>query len=212
LFAACATPNDTADFAKNDLLYVDVPFETKAPGDREVFVAPIVDRRDRRVLPQQDHGFPIVYGADDFWERPVREMLAEVLQRQLDDSGLFARVVDRPAPSTLVMMPTLVSFTVASTEAMSGRTSFAEVGLRIVVLGPADADGKRSALLDEVYSNTQRSELALNPVSPYRLVGRALQMSMSHLLAGIDGSNIGRSAVPLDSRGFQAPAEAAAPR
>lgn len=210
LAAGCMVPNQTADFATNDLLYTDVPFATKAPGDRGLFVAPIVDVRDQVVLPTHDHGFPIVYGGDDFWERPVREMLAEVLQRQLADSQLFGRIVDAAEPSTLVLKPTLVTFTLGATEAISGRRSFAEVGLRLEVLGPADSAGKRPVVLDQLYTSRQLSELELNPVSPYRLVGRALQQSMSKLLGGLDGSNVGRSNVPLAAVASTSPP--AAPR
>lgn len=204
--AACAAlPNHIADFAENPVLYVDVPFTTQAPGDRELFVLPVVDARDESVLPQHERGFPIVYGADGFWERPVREMLADVLRRQLEDSKLFARVVDQPGPATILVKPTLLAFTTGTREAVSGRRSFADVSLRLEVLGPARADGARDVLLAETYGSSQVSELELNPPSPYRLVGRALQQSMQGLLAGLDGSNLSRSGVPLA-------APAAAPR
>lgn len=199
LATACMVPNETADFARNDLLYSDVPFATKAPGDRDLFVAPIVDARDKTVLPTQERGFPIVYGGDDFWERPVREMLADVLQRQLADSHLFGRIVDQPDPSTLLLKPTLVTFTLGATEAMSGRRSFAEVGLQLQVLGPADAAGQRQVVFDQTFGSRQMSEQELNPISPYRIIGRALQQSMAKLLGGLDGSNLGRSNVPIEA-------------
>ena len=50
LAAGCAVPNETADFAANELLYSDVAFATKAPGDRDLFVAPIVDASAVTVL------------------------------------------------------------------------------------------------------------------------------------------------------------------
>ncbi len=199
LAAGCAVPNETADFAANELLYSDVAFATKAPGDRDLFVAPIVDVHDQVVLPTQDRGFPIVYGGDDFWERPVREMLADVLQRQLTDSHLFARLVEQPAPSTMILKPTLVTFSLGATEAMSGRRSFAEVGIQLQVLGPADNTGDRPVVFDQIYRSRQMSELELNPISPYRIVGRALQQSMSKALGGLDGSNLGRSNVPIEA-------------
>jgi hypothetical protein len=208
LCTACATRNEIADLAQNELLYVDVPFQTRSPGDRALFVAPIVDQRDQVVLPVEDHGFPIVYGGDDFWQRPVREMVADVLVRQLQSSSLFGAVSVQATRGALLLKPTLVSFTTGATEAVSGSRSFAEVGLRLQVLGPADGNGKRAVLHDQVYGNRQLSQLELNPVSPYRLVGRALQLSIGKALAGLDGSNIGRSNVPLD---IGEPAEATAP-
>lgn len=203
---ACSTNSQVADFAKNDLFYTDVPFQTKAPGDRVVFVAPLADARDGAQLPQAERGFPITYVGDDFWERPVAEMMGEVLQRQLASSGLFAAVEDHAVPNGLVIKPTLVSFLGGATEAISGASSFADVGVRVQVLGPAAGDGKRVLLLDRVYGNRQVSPNEINPVSPYRLVGRAMQLAMTKLLTGLDGSNVARSDVPLDA----VPAEASA--
>ncbi|HEX5051620.1 MAG TPA: hypothetical protein VFZ65_07610 [Planctomycetota bacterium] len=197
LAASCASMNTKADLAENELLYVDVPFLTKAPGDRALFVAPLVDVRDRQVLPTDERGFPIAYGGDDFWDRPVVDMVGDVLVRQLRGSGLFAAVVDQATPDVLVLKPTLVSFTTGQTEAISGSRSFAEVNLQLQVLGPAGADGQRAVLFEQSCKNRQVSELELNPVSPFRLVGHALQMSMSKALSSLDGSNVGRRNVPL---------------
>ncbi|MEO6594941.1 MAG: hypothetical protein ABIP94_09340 [Planctomycetota bacterium] len=197
LGAACSTVNQTADLAENDLLYVAVPFLSKAPGDRVLFVAPIADVRDQLVLPTNERGFPISYGGDDFWDRPIGAMVHDVLVRQLKSSGLFTAVVDEPLAEALVLKPILVAFTTGQTEAISGSRSFAEVNLRLEVLGPADGDGQRAALFTQDCKNRQMSELELNPVSPFRLVGRALQMSMSKALTSLDGSNVGRRGVPM---------------
>ena len=51
---------------------------------------------------------------------------------------------------------------------------------------------------DHVYGNRQRTEHQVNPVSPYRLIGRALQVTMSSALKGLDGSNVARSNVPVE--------------
>jgi hypothetical protein len=192
----CTTPDYTADFATNELFYVDVPWQTKAPGDRAVFVAPLVDARAGATLPVQERGFPIVYGGDEFWERPVTEMFGDVLQRQLAASALFPSLETRATPSTLLLQPTLVAFTTGAIEGMSGSRSFAEVGVRLQVLGPAPASGTRPVLHDQIYANRQTSPMELNPTSPYRLVGRALQQTVQKLLNGLDGSNVARSHVP----------------
>ncbi|HEU4417657.1 MAG TPA: hypothetical protein VFT55_01890 [Planctomycetota bacterium] len=207
LHAACAT-NETADFARNELLYVDVPFVTRSRGDQPLLVLPTVDLRDRTPLPTESHGFPIVYGGDDFWERPVPEMISDVLVRQLQSSGIFATVSQEATPGALVLRPTLESFMTGANVAIYGSRSFAEVGLRLQVLGPADSQGKRAVLHDQLYGNRQLSQLEINPVSPFRLIGRALQISMGKALAGLDRSNVGRSSVPLD---IGVPAEATAP-
>ena len=203
------TPNETPDFAKNDSFYVDVPFQTKAPGDRSVFVAPIADARDLSKLPATERGFPITYGPDDFWERPVGEMVGDVLVRQLQQSKLFTQVTAAASADALVLKPTLVDFVAGATEAMSGSRSFAEVGVRVQILGPAGADGDRAVLHDQVYRNRQVTPVEVMPVHPLRLVGRALQVTMHKTMTGLDGSNVARSHVPADPLG--APAEAAAP-
>lgn len=197
LAAGCSTASHVADLARNDELYHDVPFTTKAPGDRPAFVAPLVDARSQEPLPTQSRGFPITYGNDQVWERPVVEMVGEVLQRQLEASQLFPEVTAAAAPTTLVVVPSLVSFLSGAAEAIAGSSSFAEVGLRLQVFGPADGNGKRALLHDAVYGNRQATEAGLSPISPYRLLGRALQVSVGKALAGLDGSNVARSNVPL---------------
>lgn len=197
LATACQSSSYAADFAANEVFYVDVPFRTKAPGDRTVFVAPVVDGRDPSTLPNQERGFPIAYGADDFWERPVAEMFGEVLTRQLAGSELFGAVVARATPESLVCKPTLLKFVNGAAEAISGSSSFAEVAVRLVVLGPAGPDGQRAVVHDQIYANRQVSPTEVNPVNPYRLIGRALQVSMLKVLAGLDGSNVARSQVPV---------------
>jgi hypothetical protein len=197
VLTACASPSHVADFASNDVLYVDVPFVTKAPGDRAVFVAPVADARDGRGLPSHEKGFPIQYAGDEFWERPVPEMLGDVLSRQLAASALFTAVSPHAAPEALVLKPSLVTFVGGANEAVSGARTFAEVALRV-------------ELHERVYGNRQTSALSLKPVSPYRLYGPALQQTVAKLLAGLDGSNVARSNVPMDVAAPPTPAEATA--
>lgn len=198
LFPACSTTNDAVDLARNERLYADVPFTTKAPGDRPVFVAPVADARTAQDLPTQERGFPIAYGNDEVWERPVAEMVGEVLQRQFQQSGLFTAVLDAPRPDALVVKPSIVTFLAGAAESIAGSRSFAEVGVELQVFGPADAAGKRQLLLQAVYGNRQASDVSIKPVSPYRLIGRALQVSVGKVLTGLDGSNVSRSQVPIE--------------
>lgn len=198
--ASLAPLDYTPDLASNELFYADVPFRTKAPGDRVAFVAPVADARDLSLLPSNDRGFPIRYGGDEFWVRPVPDMFADVLVRQLEDSELFPSVVaDQAAADGLVVQPELLAFTVGAKEGMSGSQTFAEVGLRLRVYGPEDGAGERPLWHDEVYGNRQVSEFEIKPISPYRLIGRALQVTMSKALGGIDGSNVARSSVPVEA-------------
>ena len=61
----------------------------------------------------------------------------------------------------------------------------------------ADASGKRAILHEETYGNRQASEPSLKPISAYRLVARALQVSVGKTLMGLDSSNCSRSQVPV---------------
>lgn len=198
LFAACETANYTADLAENDVFYTDVPYTTKSPGDRSVHVLPVADRRDGTKLPAHERGFPITYAGDDFWERPVTVMIADVLARQLRDSRLFPTQVDTVEPGAVLVKPTLLAFTTAAIEGMAGSRSFAEVGLQLQIYGPVNTSGKRPLWHDRVYSNRQATQLELHPISPYRLVGRALQIAVGKALVDLDGSNVARTAVPTE--------------
>lgn len=207
LLACCSTPNKSLDLARNDRLYVDAAFHSRAPGDRAVFVAPIVDAREPGKLPPRDAGgFPIQYGGDEAWERPVPEMVGEVLERQIAQSGMFASVDRAAAPATLVVQPRLVAFLVGAIERVEGAQALAEVGLQLSVLGPAAADGSRAVLYEHTFGARQLTDPSMKPVSPYLLIGFALRSTMQKALVGLDGSNVGRSHVPA-----AAALEAAAP-
>ncbi len=199
LASACASPNTTLDLATNDRLYVDVPFQTRVPGDLQLFVAPLVDARTPADLPQAEDGCPILYGSDQVWERPVREMVDEVIARQVTDSGLFAVICEKATAETLVLVPALESFTTGAIERISGAQSFAEVALRLKVYGPVDDDGKRPVVLDRVYGERKITDPRPKPVSPYLLVGSALQGTVQKALNALDASNVGRSSVPVDA-------------
>ena len=64
-------------------------------------------------------------------------------------------------------------------------------------------------LHDQVYRNRQVTPVEVMPVHPFRLVGRALQVTMHKTMTGLDGSNVARSHVPAAAIGVAA--EAAAP-
>lgn len=195
----CISGNEAIDLATNSQLYVDVPFTTRVPGDRVAFVAPLADRRAERTtpLPTADRGFPITYGDDGAWERPVAVMVDEVLRRQLQDSGLFATLAEVARPDALVVVPSLELFLVGAAESISGGRSFAEVVLRVQVYGPSEGQAGRALWLDRVFPGVQRTPVSFQPINAYRLAGPALAASITGLLQGLDGSNIARSGVPM---------------
>jgi hypothetical protein len=200
LLSACQT-GQRRDLTANSSLFRPTGFRTGAPGDRAVFVAPLADGREVAVLPASADGFPITYDPDGRWQRPVREMVQELLQDELRESGLFARFLTGAQPDALVVKPTLVRFHSGTIETMEGARSLAEVALRLQVYGPADAAGRRPTWHDAVYADAQVSGVRMVPVSTFVLTGRAAQAALHRALAGLDGSNVARSGVPLELPG-----------
>lgn len=197
LAVACSTPDTRLDLAHNDRLYVDAAFHARSPGDCEVFVAPVVDARDPSKLPGRDgQGFPMQYGADAIWERPVPEMVGEVLEREIAASAVFAQVAHTATATTRIVQPRLVAFLIGAVERVEGAQAFAEVGIELQVLGPAGADGARPVLWKNTFGERQITPASMRPTSPYLLAGTALRSTMQKALVGLDASNVGRSHVP----------------
>lgn len=194
---ACSTPNLHLDLARNDRLYVDAAFHARSPGDRVAFVAPVVDARDLSKLPARDaQGFPVQYGGDGVWERPVTEMVGEVLEREITGSAVFACVVPTAEATTWIVQPRLVSFLIGAVERVEGAQAFAEVGIELAVLGPAAPDGTRAVVWKNTYGERQITPPSLRPTSPYLLIGTSLRAAVQKALVGLDASNVGRSNVP----------------
>ncbi|MGE3174861.1 MAG: hypothetical protein AB7O97_19690 [Planctomycetota bacterium] len=195
--AGCAS-SSARDLAANDLIYRDVDYRCKVPGDRSVFVAPVADGR----TPLADAvaiegGYPILYDADGRWDRPVVEMVDEVLRREVADSTVFARVAARPADADVVLMPTLVSFSTAAMECEAGGRSLADVALRVQAYGPIGADGQRPLLVDRVFGERKLSDVAFRTTSRHVLAGAAAMATMQQLLQGLDAKNVGRDGMPV---------------
>jgi hypothetical protein len=190
--ASCTTAQ-IADLAKNRDLYPGSSFVSKSPGDRTAFIAPLVDERHEDVLPASQGGFPISYDNDERWNRQPRDMVEDVLMREVAASHVFAGVQTRASDGDLVIKPTLVTFHSGMMETETGGRTLADVAIRVVVLAAAAADGTRATVLDQVYSDRQLSAVAMKPTSGYVLSSRALHLAMQRLLTGIDGSNIARS-------------------
>ena len=93
-------------------------------------------------------------------------MMGECCSASSPAAGCSRRSKTTRCQNGLVIKPTLVSFLGGATEAISGASSFADVGVRVQVLGPAAGDGKRVLLLDRVCGNRQVSPNEINPVSP----------------------------------------------
>lgn len=211
--AGCTSTRHEVDLARNPMICGDLPFATRAPGDRAVFVAPVIDAR-RGERPAHDRGFPIYYGPDSAWDRPVADMVGELLERELAESGLFAVVSPTASPEAVVIQPELVKFLMGSMENIHGARGFAEVALKLRVFGPSDAAGKRPLWFERVYGERQVAEAQIKPANMFFLAGGVTLQSLAKMMSSLDGINVGRSGVPLvlgeTSEVGQQPAEASA--
>lgn len=192
--AGCKT-TPKMDLAENEALYRPTGYRSQVPVDREVFVTPCADER---APIEEASSKPTVFADDGRWARPPASMLDDLIRRELESGALFKEVATQPKPATLILMPSIVNWRGGITEEVTGRASFAQVGLRLVVRGPADASGERKTLFDEQFAHVQASETAMIPRSPLQLFGMATRSALAKALAALDQSNVARSMVPLD--------------
>jgi len=192
---ACAS-SPGADLATNERLYHDSGYLCKLPGDRSVFVAPLADARQPALDANSLGEFPIAYDADARWERPIVDMVDDLLRREIAASSVFRTVEAQPAAADVVLTPTLVTFVTAAIEQMAGGRSLAEVAIRIQAHGPVGADGSRPELLDQVFGDRELTEIAFRTVSRYVLAGAATRASIVRALQGLDSKSIGRNGMP----------------
>ncbi|MCA8967691.1 MAG: hypothetical protein KDC48_22610 [Planctomycetes bacterium] len=196
LLGGCKSTPQEVDLAHNPKICGDLPFVTRAPGDRAVFVAPVVDSR-HGALPAHDRGFPISYGPDAAWDRPVPDMVGELFERELGESGLFSQVSSSATPEAVVIQPELVSFSMGTMENIQGARTFAEVALKLRVFGPEGAAGERPLWFERVYGDRQVTEPQIKPANMFLLAGSTTMRSLAKVFSALDGTNVGRSGVPL---------------
>ncbi|MFM1872103.1 MAG: hypothetical protein RL398_1525 [Planctomycetota bacterium] len=194
---ACGTPSTkTVDFAKNPKILADQPFVTGRPGDRAVFLAPVADLRSNR-MPTREGAFPVVYAPDAAWDRPIAEMVGEVLSRELGESGVFGGLLDRATPDAVVIQPQLVSFCMGTIENLQGARTVAEFAVNLKVYGPAGADGERPLWFERLYGDRQVTEPQLVPDNMFFVAGSTIARSVTKMMVSLDGTNVGRHGVPL---------------
>lgn len=214
LAAACSsTDHKVADFGANPEIYPGLGYHTKQPGERTVFVGPVVDARRDDVLPAGLGGFPIVYDNESRWERPVPAMLDDVLHSDLQASGLFPSFAATAKVADVIVMPSLVTFATGSVELDSGARAMSDLALRVQVYGPI-ADGKRPLLFDQVFGDREMSDASMRTPSRVLLTGRVLRTTMQKMMRGLDGANVSRTGVLMADDGLPAtaaPASAPAP-
>lgn len=186
----------TADLAQNDSIYQATAYATRLPGDRTVFLAPLADERTAPV-DAAAVDYPILYDADQRWERPVVDMVDEVLRREIEDSSVFAAVLAQPAAADVVLVPSLVAFATAAIEQESGGRALAEVGIRVRAYGAPGGDGARTLLLDQIFGDRTVTDIAFRTASRHVLAGTAVRATLLRLLQGLDSKNVGRNGMPV---------------
>lgn len=193
LLTACESPQ-RPDLEHNEQLYRFTTYRTKVPPDRAVFVPPVADGRD--AMPASAGAVPTVYMPENRWERPAAEMVDGVLREELRRAQLFTGLRDAASPADLVLQVTLVAFHAGASEHPHGRSTFAESGIRCVVLGPADAKGERATLLDRTFGEKADSEVGMRPTNAMVLQGMTMRSVVQKALLALDQSNVARSSAP----------------
>ena len=186
------------DLAHNSYIYASPGYKAPRRTESPVFVQRILDQRkpphfsDRASLKQQ---FP-----DNVWERPIPVMLEDVLLDEIDRSeiynGISSGSAGVPGRRDIVVEPTLHAL-YRYREAMLGgehfgkRRSGAYVALRLRVMSPLDAHGKREILLDKVFQDLVLTDLGRGrPEQGVVLAGMALQNIMRQVMPALYQSNI----------------------
>lgn len=199
LFVSCASQSDKLDLARNEKLYHAPKYRAKVPADRTAFVAPVVDERGQAAVEEATGPYPMRWMAEGYWERPLPEMIDDCLRDALAKTAVFASLQDAPPPDPagLVVEPFLIEARAGQEERLFGRRSLGTVSLRLVVHGPAAADGTREVLLEETFEQTVGTDISPQPQRVPAVLGRALEQAIARIVARIDQSNVARSGMPV---------------
>ena len=185
------------DLATNEQIYRSPGYRARMQGDRPVFLAPVQDQRGPVAV--EASGSPVTLMDDGRWKRPVARMLDDVFADELARNGVFPRVLKAPSAGACVLEPAVVRFHGGIIEEITGRSTFADVALRVRVHGPTGSQGRRTLLLDKTFEHRQVADTRLSPVSPMLLLGLATSRVLGQVDAALDQSNASRSGMlPLE--------------
>lgn len=196
-FCACGSTTDTCDLRTNPSLYARTAYETRVLVDTAAFLAPLVD--ERVPIVEAAGPYPRKYVDESVWDRPMLEMIEDIIADELRDSGVFTSVVrSKPAAETLIVTPYLRRAICGEEEQPTGRRSLAEIEIRFVVHGPgADADA-REIVFDRTFQEVAQTPVKMRPPQSTTLIGIILNKALRKALEALDQSNISRSAIPSD--------------
>ncbi|MEY2980894.1 MAG: hypothetical protein RL562_1121 [Planctomycetota bacterium] len=195
LLSGCATKSDAFDLAENERLFLPPAFVATVSADRPLFVGPVVDARTPVTIVEASGPYPTYWMPDSTWDRPLGPMLHDCLTESLRRSKVASRVDVQapPAREAVLLEVSLVEGRAGQEEREFGRRSLASIGLRVVVRGPADADGTRAVLLEETFEQTVGTEVEPRPLRVPAVFGLALRQVLTRVVARLDAGNFTRT-------------------
>ncbi len=190
--------SSSVDLAYNSYIYVSPGYEAPRRVDAQVFVQGVKDERKAPDFSNRDSVKRQF--SDGVWERPLPVMVEEVLVDEIDRSCIYDGISTGsggvPRNGDFVVQPFLhglYRYREAMTvgEHFGKRRSGAYGALRLRVLSPMNATGKREILLDEVFQDLVVTDLGRSrPQEGIVLAGRALQNIMRKAMPKLYESNI----------------------
>lgn len=197
LVSACETTSDRRDLALNSDLYAWSGVRASLPGDRPVYIAAF-KRDTSQALPASDGAWPIQYQSDSIWERAPEAMLFDVMREEVERSGIFTGLLDRPTRDSVVIQPHIIAFNSGYKEQVEGSKSLASFTLRLEVYGPdSEGNGQRIKVMDDLFPDQQASSIGISPPEAHKLLALAVRSSMSRALQALDSSSVSRQGMPL---------------
>ena len=182
---ACLS-GESHDLALNADAYRGSGYQAGHQQKRSVFIAKLQDRRKDLDAYAEDQ-YPVVYTKDRYWDRPVVVMLDGVIRKEIRDSGIFARIVDRPEDADWIVEPVLLDFHGAVQQRVSGRKYEAESELYVTILGQADDQGQRKTLRKRKYEGPlELKGVTYAQINPYGLAAASFARCMGLVLIDLD--------------------------
>ena len=172
------------DLVANPKLYQATGFRARNTMPLKVFVAPLTDRRGP--LAAHSGMYPLVYTEDRYWDRPVGTMLDELLRREIEDSRIFASVVETRAEADWVLEPYLMDFHGAVEERIAGRAVRGRTALHLRVFGPQDTKGKRAVLREKRFEGPIDAHGMMFVPDPHALAASSFRKACGLMLIDLE--------------------------
>ncbi len=185
LLAACQSGADH-DLALNTDAYQGSGYQAAHKQDRTVFIRQLQDRR-KDMESYAEGQYPVVYTKDRYWDRPVPVMLDAVLRNEVQDSGIFASIVEKEEDADWIIEPVLLQFYGGVEQRVDGRKYRAGTELHVIVLGEPDSQGQRKVLRKRKYEGPlDLGGVTYAQINPYGLASASFARCMGMVLIDLD--------------------------